>query len=399
MVVFKQGGIIGSLGPKKIGLVLMLIAAAVIFVAAAGLIGRPASELKPAGNPETEVSRGNTGTIAPAVEEGSPADQASEPENEAATSTEETATTSVTAEEQKETAASGGAVVPEQKPVAPAPAKPAVVTPSKTTSAVSNTPAKTATPVDPKLASARDEQRGTDMRRISAAQRFWYTDHEKYYPARGIPLAIGSMSLKVADPINAGSVCGRDYVYCGLDNTANIAKFCYYAKLEAGGYYAVSDSGNATISFAPISLDNCADLVVAANKPKVVEEILPSTPKERDIARKAAMAQLIVAQNAWFNLKGKYFTCGPNGGDCGGNSRSYPAAMGFAMTKTPVDPTNTGTVCGRDYVYCGLDNTANTAKFCYYAKLETGRYYTAVNGSNFERDSAPATFAECAQAK
>jgi hypothetical protein len=291
----------------------------------------------------------------------------------------------------------GGGTVNAETVSAPAPAL-------ATTPAVNPAPAKALVKIDPANAAIRDEQRQTDIRALAAAQQIWYTDHKHFYTCgaaggdcggkkNNLPLMIGNRKLNGSDPINSGSVCGRDYIYCGLDNTGTSSQFCYYAKLEGGGYYAASANGSSKRSAAPPNLADCSELPAASSKR--AEETLPATPQERDAQRKAAMLQLYLAQSKWHGSQSQYYTCGASGGDCGGKPNGYPASIGSFLAKTPVDPVNAGGVCGAGLIYCGLDNIRASEKFCYYAKLEGGGYYTASAAGNFERSTPPATFGEC----
>lgn len=119
-----------------------------------------------------------------------------------------------------------------------------------------------------------------------------------------------------------------------------------------------------------------------------------------DKQRKADMAALVEAQKAWFAANGKYYTCSRSAGDCGGSLTGYPAKIGDYLTVAPKDPSGkTSGTCGRDLVYCGLNNVPYSHFFCYYAKLESGEYYTASHEGNFLRKTAPKIFEECAAAE
>jgi hypothetical protein len=113
----------------------------------------------------------------------------------------------------------------------------------------------------------------------------------------------------------------------------------------------------------------------------------------------ADMDQLAAAQKTWFEANSRYYTCGLAGGECGGKPYGYPVQIGAALQKTPQDPLiGKNPACGKDYVYCGLNNAPYPQFFCYYAKLETGGYYTASHAGNFRRSTAPKIFEECAEA-
>lgn len=268
------------------------------------------------------------------------------------------------------------------------------------------------TPVAPKpkttvatSAGTRDARRVSDMRRMAAAQGMFYKSNNHYYTCslsggdcRGkinnYPVSIPNFIGSVTDPLNSGIGCGKDYTYCGLDNTVETNKFCYYAKLESGGYYTASHAGNFNRVTPPATFDECAGAnplgnLSAANIPA------PTTPQARDSQRQTDMKNLVTAQSAWFGAYNRYYTCGPAGGDCKGLIRNYPAAIGSYLSKTPLDPINSGSGCGRDLVYCGIDNMADSSKFCFFAKLEGGGYYTASPSGNYKRSTAPATLADC----
>ena len=119
-----------------------------------------------------------------------------------------------------------------------------------------------------------------------------------------------------------------------------------------------------------------------------------------DKQRKADMTALAEAQRAWFAANGKYYTCSRSAGDCGGSLTGYPAKIGDYLTVAPKDPSGkTSGTCGRDLVYCGLNNVPYSHFFCYYAKLDSGEYYTASHEGNFLRKTAPKIFEECAAAE
>ncbi|MFH1841326.1 MAG: type II secretion system protein [Candidatus Nealsonbacteria bacterium] len=96
----------------------------------------------------------------------------------------------------------------------------------------------------------------------------------------------------------------------------------------------------------------------------------------RDATRKADMRQIITAQEMYYGENDAYYTVA-----------SYPASIGTYMTKTPSDP-GSGT-------YVWLDNTGDAQKFCAYATLEGGGYYTASYAGNFECSDATPTLADC----
>lgn len=152
-----------------------------------------------------------------------------------------------------------------------------------------------------------------------------------------------------------------------------------------------------------------ADVLSAESAESIVENTTATSTAEtgsevsesaNDKQRKADMAALVEAQKAWFAANGKYYTCSRSAGDCGGSLTGYPSKIGDQLAATPKDPSGkTSGTCGRDLVYCGLNNVPYSHFFCYYAKLESGEYYTASHEGNFLRKTAPKIFEECAAAE
>lgn len=152
-----------------------------------------------------------------------------------------------------------------------------------------------------------------------------------------------------------------------------------------------------------------ADVLSAESAESIVENTTATSTAEtgsevsesaNDKQRKADMAALAEAQRAWFAANGKYYTCSRSAGDCGGSLTGYPSKIGDQLAATPKDPSGkTSGTCGRDLVYCGLNNVPYSHFFCYYAKLESGEYYTASHEGNFLRKTAPKIFEECAAAE
>ncbi|MGB2631928.1 MAG: hypothetical protein WBC48_03345 [Minisyncoccales bacterium] len=128
-----------------------------------------------------------------------------------------------------------------------------------------------------------------------------------------------------------------------------------------------------------------------------------STSAGRDEQRKLDMRKLVDAQKIWHQTTAKYYTCGLKAGDCGGRKYGYPEQIGKSLPIAPLDPLaaqylSKALVCGKDYVYCGLNNSSYSQFFCYYAKLEGGDFYTASHNGNFQRKTAPKIFEECGAA-
>lgn len=117
---------------------------------------------------------------------------------------------------------------------------------------------------------ARDAKRMADMHQLVVAQEIFYSNNNAYLTcsknggdchgrANNYPQAIGAdLTPTPTDPTEDGSVCGTNYTYCGFDNTVNFgASFCYFAKLEGGGYYIASSDGNYEKATAPSNISDC----------------------------------------------------------------------------------------------------------------------------------------------
>ena len=117
----------------------------------------------------------------------------------------------------------------------------------------------------------------------------------------------------------------------------------------------------------------------------------------QDARRFSDMRQLAMMQDKYRLKNGIYLTCSNSGGDCGGQPNNYPQIIDDLST--PKDPSGNGSVCGKNFTYCGLDNTIdNGVNFCYYAKLaeESGKYYYVVSSRGYYKKSRlPLSMADC----
>ena len=86
---------------------------------------------------------------------------------------------------------------------------------------------------------ARDAVRKADMRQLMAVQIAYYVDFGRHYEYHGFPPIIPLYLATPTDPINEWP-----YVYRAISNVGQPNKFCYFAKLEGGGYYVVSPFGS-----------------------------------------------------------------------------------------------------------------------------------------------------------
>ena len=117
---------------------------------------------------------------------------------------------------------------------------------------------------------ARDARRESDMRQLVAAQEMWRSEKGRYFTCGvsggdcqsgpdNYPASIGTyLETTPSDPSSDGKTCGTDHIYCGFDNTTDSgADFCYYAKLETGGYYIASSNGDYSKASVPLDLADC----------------------------------------------------------------------------------------------------------------------------------------------
>jgi len=80
-----------------------------------------------------------------------------------------------------------------------------------------------------------------------------------------------------------------------------------------------------------------------------------------DNKRKEDLDKLAAAQKLWFAEHKSYYTCNLTAGDCGGRPYGLPDQIGIYLNNVNQDPlagnyANKKAVCGKDYVYCGLNN-------------------------------------------
>jgi len=117
----------------------------------------------------------------------------------------------------------------------------------------------------------------------------------------------------------------------------------------------------------------------------------------RDAQRRSDMRQIVLAQTKYFKVYGRYYSFDAVDGGCENSTGACFRFVPDYIEKMPADPLSDGLICGKNYFYCNYNNAQNNKKFCYYAKLEGGGYYTASPSGNFERKAPPTSFLECAQ--
>ena len=115
-------------------------------------------------------------------------------------------------------------------------------------------------------AKARDARRMADMRQMVSAQEMSYGDNDQYLTSAAMPTAIGTYLNPVPSDPGGGTVvactqAAPAFVYCTIDNTGSVQKFCYYGRLEQNAtspYFTASHGGNFKHAAKPSSLDDCA---------------------------------------------------------------------------------------------------------------------------------------------
>lgn len=97
---------------------------------------------------------------------------------------------------------------------------------------------------------ARDARRESDIRQISIAMEMFYDDGQAYISQTDAPSAIGDYLNPIPpDPR------GNDYEW--ISNAANDQRYCFYAILEGGSFFAASERGTKRLNSEPTTLDTC----------------------------------------------------------------------------------------------------------------------------------------------
>jgi Mor family transcriptional regulator len=99
---------------------------------------------------------------------------------------------------------------------------------------------------------ARDARRMSDISMIRSAMEMYYLDHGKYLTSKTMPERIEHYLL-VEMPKDPGS--GPCPEYRWISNLKNPQKFCVFACLENGNFYAVSHKGTKELEEPPKTLD------------------------------------------------------------------------------------------------------------------------------------------------
>jgi prepilin-type N-terminal cleavage/methylation domain-containing protein len=108
---------------------------------------------------------------------------------------------------------------------------------------------------------ARDARRQSDIHQMMMAMELYYDDRLQYFE-RGTIGAIVDLPSEIApylspvpkDPGNIPIACQPEG-YRGWGNTGQAQKYCLWACLEAGTFFAASPKGTRTLESAPTGLD------------------------------------------------------------------------------------------------------------------------------------------------
>lgn len=99
---------------------------------------------------------------------------------------------------------------------------------------------------------ARDARRQADLRQIQTATEIYYSEEWKYLQSKTMPAAIGTyLPSPLVDPGNGP--CPGSYQW--ISNVKDSQKYCIYACLENGKFFAVSHKGSKELDRAPTNLD------------------------------------------------------------------------------------------------------------------------------------------------
>ncbi|MCU0653614.1 MAG: hypothetical protein MUD10_05145 [Candidatus Pacebacteria bacterium] len=117
----------------------------------------------------------------------------------------------------------------------------------------------------------RDNERIADMGDAIRIQKECYANMGHYCQIDGYPGGTETVNIGkgwrqfLTDPLDEGQ-CGTGYLYCGLSNLDEPQDFCYYAKLEKGGFYVVSPAGGLKRDSAPESFRECREGILKGIK-------------------------------------------------------------------------------------------------------------------------------------
>ena len=97
---------------------------------------------------------------------------------------------------------------------------------------------------------ARDARRQSDIRQISIAMEMYYDDSQAYLATSTMPTAIGTYLATVPLDPQGGS-----YEWQPNDGVGDDQKYCTWANLENGEYFAASHKGTKQVATTTGNLD------------------------------------------------------------------------------------------------------------------------------------------------
>ena len=110
---------------------------------------------------------------------------------------------------------------------------------------------------------ARDAKRQSDIRQISLAQEMYYDTIEGYAVIAVDAGRLTTTAIGTLDPLpkdsGSGKVIGcndtKDAAYKGFASDAGEQKYCIYACLEGGNFFAASEKGTTILTTEPTDVD------------------------------------------------------------------------------------------------------------------------------------------------
>lgn len=101
---------------------------------------------------------------------------------------------------------------------------------------------------------ARDARRKADIRQIITAQEMYYGKNGYYLKSLSLKNGGTPAIPDYLDEMHEGKEGHPDYVWLNNTKDSSNSKFCVYAELEQGGYYAGSHKGKKILDSSPKNL-------------------------------------------------------------------------------------------------------------------------------------------------
>ena len=114
----------------------------------------------------------------------------------------------------------------------------------------------------------------------------------------------------------------------------------------------------------------------------VTSSLEDARAKARDATRKTDMRMMVTAQEMYYGGGDWYYYQS--------DGKTWPSAIGSYMMDVPTDPLED---VKTPYVW--VDNTSDDQKFCIYATLEDGEWYTASHKGNYNCSDVKPTLNDC----